>query len=104
MGLHTLNMVLEAMREAEEKKESFEKALPVYNPLGKLPQKILDQSGVIWRKGGEEYSGKLRLFFEDHKNQSGVWYVDCGWGGPPGALAFQWVNNKWINRGFGWKG
>ena len=34
------------------------------------------------------------------ENQSGEWFIDGGWGGPPGPIKVKWDGEKWINKGF----
>lgn len=36
------------------------------------------------------------------ESQSGTWYIDGGWGGPPGPVRLDWDESgkKWANRGF----
>lgn len=39
-------------------------------------------------------------FLSRPENQSGAWFIDGGWGGPPGRIKVEWHNGQWVDRGF----
>lgn len=79
------------------------------NPLSELPELLVNENGgsygfvCIWRKGQKEDSARkctVGDFLAKSENQSGSWYIDGGWGGPPGPIRVDWDGNKWVNAGF----
>lgn len=80
--------------------------------LRNLPKTLIDENGgsfgyvCIWRspKDDDDYARKCSVgeFLSKKENQSGTWYIDGGWGGPPGPIRVDWdeQNQCWINKGF----
>jgi hypothetical protein len=78
--------------------------------LAKLPDVLIHENGggygfvCIWRHGDSTRDSARRCtveeFLSQPENQSGVWYIDGGWGGPPGPIMVSWENGQWINYGF----
>jgi hypothetical protein len=73
-----------------------------------LPPSLNHESGMpgigvaIWRKGKPAYYEKesVGIFLSRPENQSGDWYIDGGWGGPPGPIVVRWDGSEWIYGGF----
>jgi len=79
--------------------------------LNNLPKTLLDENGggfgfvCIWRAGQKEDSARkctVGGFLSIEENQSGSWFIDGGWGGPPGPVMVRWDydSKKWLNKGF----
>lgn len=79
--------------------------------LKNLPSSLINETGMsvgvcIWRDGdhGDHTYRKCSVgeFLSRPENQSGDWYIDGGWGGPPGPIRVQWIlpEGPWINLGF----
>lgn len=83
--------------------------------LRDLPETLVAERGFpleggrcVWigRKGGagqdENYRHGVTVgeFLSQPENQSGVWCVDGGWGGPPGPIHVAWVDGRWQSWGF----
>ena len=66
------------------------------DPLRNLPKALINENGgafgfvCIWRspKDGSDESRKCTVgeFLSKQENQSGSWFIDGGWGGPPGPI------------------
>jgi len=64
----------------------------------------------IWRKRGDslddgsEHARKTTVgeFLSKPENQKGLWFIDGGWGGPPGPIHVRWNNdiNEWECGGY----
>lgn len=65
----------------------------------------------IWREKGDplddgsdhaRYGITVGQWLSQEENQAGTWFVDGGWGGPPGAIHVRWNEDKkvWDNGGF----
>lgn len=64
----------------------------------------------IWRKkddplnDGSDHARKCSVgeFLSMPDNQKGTWFIDGGWGGPPGAIHVRWneKTSEWENGGF----
>jgi hypothetical protein len=77
-----------------------------------LPETLIKENGgsygfvCIWRmpRDGKESAMKCSVgeFLSCTENQNGSWYIDGGWGGPPGAIRVDWDQelSAWVNRGF----
>lgn len=77
--------------------------------LSKLPLILIQEIGMkdygvsITRagiKGGSLWRGTVGEFLSIPNNQSGSWFIDGGWGGPPGPIRVDWDGKQWINKGF----
>lgn len=80
------------------------------SPLRNLSKSLIEERGMscgvaISRKDQRE--GYMRMvsvgeFLADPTNQSGSWYIDGGWGGPPGPIRVDWdpFASAWFSRGF----
>lgn len=76
--------------------------------LSGLPKTLIEERGMpslgvaIWRKGenSDLVTTTVGEFLSRTENQSGRWLIDGGWGGPPGPIAVEWREGKWINLGF----
>lgn len=49
-----------------------------------------------------QWQGTVGEFLNNTENQSGLWCIDGGWGGPPGAIQVRWNDSlkEWENGGF----
>lgn len=76
-----------------------------------LPKALVDEDGgafgfvCIWRAGDKGDSARrctVGEWLSDPHNQSGVWLIDGGWGGPPGPIHVAWnaKDNAWVNGGY----
>ncbi len=59
----------------------------------------------IWRKDDHRDSGRsgsVGEWLSTPEHQRGDWYIDGGWGGPPGPLVVRWDDEQraWLNGGF----
>lgn len=79
------------------------------DPLREISETLLQENGgsfgfvCIWRKGDSgETARRMTVgeFLADPQNQSGDWYIDGGWGGPPGPIVVRWNGSHWINGGY----
>jgi len=75
--------------------------------LQRLPQALIEESGAgfvcITRGDSTEswtWYSTVGEFLSQPENMSGSWYIDGGWGGPPGPVRVDWDGEKWINKGF----
>ena len=83
-------------------------ASPMSNPLYRLPQALIEERGTpevgvaISRSGGKVVYVKYSVgeFLSQPENMSGEWYIDGGWGGPPGPIKVVWNGHYWENHGF----
>jgi hypothetical protein len=81
----------------------------------RLPESLRRESGspsigvALWRPDrplGEPakwHVGTVEEFLSRPENQSGIWLIDGGWGGPPGPLTVAWTGKDWENCGW-WAG
>lgn len=77
-----------------------------------LPPDLVREKGgkygfvCIWRmpRDGSDEARRCTVgdFLNRPENASGSWYIDGGWGGPPGPIRVDWDDSKkaWVNRGF----
>jgi len=81
--------------------------------LSKLPESLINESGggfgfvCIWRKGVYGSSARMMTvgkFLSLPENQSGIWLIDGGWGGPPGPIHVRWNGVEWEYGGRQWGG
>ena len=80
------------------------------DPLRCLSKTLINEAGMpgcgvaITRRGAPTnyWSGTVGEFLSDPANQSGDWFIDGGWGGPPGPIGVRWneVDHAWENGGF----
>jgi len=84
------------------------------HPCAKLPINLRAENGggfvCIWRKkddplnDGSDCARKCTVddWLSIASNCCGEWYIDGGWGGPPGPIKVRWddVAKQWINCGF----
>jgi hypothetical protein len=63
-----------------------------------------DRGISIWRGDGSVsvyvQGGFLYEFLSSPKNHGGQWFIDGGWGGPPGPVRVTWDNDHWRYDGF----
>jgi len=83
--------------------------------LRKLSPTLIAERGggfgfvCIWREGWVGDSARkcsVGEWLSQVENQSGVWLIDGGWGGPPGPIHVRWnvKDRAWDNGGFcGWR-
>lgn len=73
--------------------------LPLASPRSKQTWSV-----AIWRLGKNGTYTDLTVgeFLSKPENQSGTWFIDGGWGGPPGPIVVDWddENKCWINQGY----
>ena len=74
-----------------------------------LPAGLRKESGMpgvgvcIWRDDRSvEFCGETTVedFLSREENCSGEWFIDGGWGGPPGPIKVHWNGKVWIDEGF----
>ena len=75
-----------------------------------IGEKLANETGMrgigvsICRRGINSKCVKCSVaeFLMRHENQSGMWLIDGGWGGPPGPIVVRWNDeaNEWENGGF----
>lgn len=48
------------------------------------------------------HKGSVEEWLSMPENQSGLWLIDGGWGGPPGAIHVRWnaFKHEWVNGGY----
>lgn len=59
----------------------------------------------IWRQDNSIdvlFNGTVKEWLSREENQSGLWLIDGGWGGPPGAVHVRWneETGEWENGGY----
>lgn len=59
----------------------------------------------IWQENQKDKHDQKCAVWEwlcKEENQHGTWFIDGGWGGPPGAVHVRWNNEKqeWENGGY----
>jgi hypothetical protein len=83
------------------------------DPCRALSQGLRDENGgfygfvMIWRRGQSIREGYRRgvtveQFLSHPDNLSGSWLIDGGWGGPPGPLRVDWLDEefRWECKGY----
>lgn len=76
-----------------------------------LPPTLVRENGggfgfvCIWRRGDNGESARrctVGEFLSLPETRGGSWYIDGGWGGPPGPIRVDWDESvaAWRNRGF----
>lgn len=77
-----------------------------------LPDTLIGEKGggfgfvCIWRmpRDGSDTARRCTVgdFLSRNENIGGIWYIDGGWGGPPGPIRVDWDDSEkvWRNRGF----
>jgi len=67
-------------------------------------EKGMPDIGVcIWRPDRSvEFCGVTTVeeFLSRSENCSGEWFIDGGWGGPPGPIKVIWLDGNWVSKGF----
>ena len=88
----------------------------IQNPLRDLPSALINECGgefgfvCIYRRRGDPLDSgddparhcTVGEFLAKPENQVGVWCIDGGWGGPPGAIQVRWdpEQHAWENGGY----
>lgn len=92
-------------------------ALPLFpldeptDPCRMLPASLQEEKGMggfvcIWRmpRDGSDIARHCSVgeFLSRPENFGGAWYIDGGWGGPPGPIRVYWddVAKAWRNHGY----
>jgi hypothetical protein len=79
--------------------------------LDRLSERLINEKGMtnigtaIWRLDKSQdlmIKQTVGEFLSQPENQSGDWYIDGGWGGPPGPVMVHWdpLFKQWISFGF----
>jgi hypothetical protein len=75
-----------------------------------IPPSVLAENGggfgfvCIWQEGQPQpharYSVTVEQWLSNPENQHGTWFIDGGWGGPPGAIHVRWNGSRWEYGGY----
>lgn len=83
-----------------------------YRCLERLDERLINEKGmpsVGFFMGREDHSQEFMIkdstvgeFLSRTENQNGDWFLDGGWGGPPGPIMLHWdeLFQQWISFGY----